>query len=213
MSQRETVNKPYTPLTGRSCTCRPGIERDNCPLCEGTGKAIDFPAIHRRNNPQGPTPGDDSYEVSYVTRDSAGSAREATRLGSYATRIRERLGEAKVAELLAHLPKGSLIWSYDVHTTRNGTTFYGLRVFSKSFRDLTVPMVQLLAADYASGAPINADRTYYLGKDVAQALGATFKQAQYWQGWHGDLDPARAVALLGEVLYGTPDAFSHRGIA
>lgn len=87
------------------------------------------------------------------------------------------------------------------------------QVFSKSFRDLTEPIVELLAADYADGAPINADRTYYLGRDVAETLGATFKQARYWQGWRGDLHPARAEALLGEVLYGTPDAFSHRGIA
>lgn len=31
--------------TGDACTCRRGIERDNCPACEGTGRALDFPAI------------------------------------------------------------------------------------------------------------------------------------------------------------------------
>lgn len=133
--------------------------------------------------------------------------------GSYADRIRERLGEAKVAELLAHLPKGTMIWSYDVHRTRTGTTFYGLRVFYRGTTGLPHSFAYGLAADCLGGAPILADQTFYLGKDVAEALGATFKLAQYWQGWHGDLHPARAVALLGEVLYGTSDAFSHRRIA
>jgi hypothetical protein len=190
-TKRETVKKPYTPLTGRPCSCRPGIVRDNCTQCEGTGKRIDFAKIRARHatpkNPQGPTPYDPEP-------------------GSHADRIREKLGAAKVAELLAHLPKGSLVWSYDVHATRTGTTFYALRVFSSSCDAPTIP------GRWEDGAS-TADRTYYLGKDVAEALGATFKQADHWQGWHGDLHPARAVALLGEVLYGSADAFSHRGIA
>lgn len=36
----------YTPLTGNKCGCKRGIERDNCPNCEGTGKVINFRAIH-----------------------------------------------------------------------------------------------------------------------------------------------------------------------
>ncbi len=36
----------YTPYTGEPCGCRPGIERDNCPRCEGSGWRIDFAAIH-----------------------------------------------------------------------------------------------------------------------------------------------------------------------
>ena len=35
----------YQPKTGQSCTCRRGVERDNCPACEGTGQRIDFQAI------------------------------------------------------------------------------------------------------------------------------------------------------------------------
>jgi hypothetical protein len=35
----------YQPITGQRCVCRPGIERDNCPACEGTGWRIDFAAI------------------------------------------------------------------------------------------------------------------------------------------------------------------------
>lgn len=35
----------YQPRTGKRCHCRPGVARDNCPDCEGTGWRIDFPAI------------------------------------------------------------------------------------------------------------------------------------------------------------------------
>ena len=38
----------YTPKTGARCSCRRGVERDNCPNCEGTGWVIDFRAIHER---------------------------------------------------------------------------------------------------------------------------------------------------------------------
>jgi hypothetical protein len=33
------------PKTGAKCSCRPGVWRDNCPTCEGTGRVIDFAAI------------------------------------------------------------------------------------------------------------------------------------------------------------------------
>lgn len=36
----------YTPKTGIKCSCKPGVYRDNCPTCEGTGWVIDFRAIH-----------------------------------------------------------------------------------------------------------------------------------------------------------------------
>jgi hypothetical protein len=35
----------YQPKTGERCGCKAGIERDNCPECEGTGSKIDFRAI------------------------------------------------------------------------------------------------------------------------------------------------------------------------
>lgn len=35
----------YQPTTGQRCACKRGIERDNCPACEGTGWRIDFAAI------------------------------------------------------------------------------------------------------------------------------------------------------------------------
>jgi len=33
------------PKTGAKCGCRSGIQRDNCPRCEGTGWIVDFKAI------------------------------------------------------------------------------------------------------------------------------------------------------------------------
>jgi hypothetical protein len=42
----------YQPKTGQPCTCRPGVQRDNCPQCEGTGQRIDFAAIRKQNGPK-----------------------------------------------------------------------------------------------------------------------------------------------------------------
>ena len=39
----------YQPKTGQKCSCKRGIQRDNCPRCEGTGWMIDFAAIRARN--------------------------------------------------------------------------------------------------------------------------------------------------------------------
>ncbi len=38
----------YQPKTGAKCGCRRGVECDNCPTCEGTGRVIDFNAIRNR---------------------------------------------------------------------------------------------------------------------------------------------------------------------
>lgn len=43
------MRKEYQPKTGVKCSCRPGVWRDNCPECEGTGWRIDFRAIRNRN--------------------------------------------------------------------------------------------------------------------------------------------------------------------
>ena len=39
----------YQPKTGEPCSCRPGMERDNCPACEGTGQKVDFKKIREQN--------------------------------------------------------------------------------------------------------------------------------------------------------------------
>ena len=40
----------YQPKTGQKCHCKPGMERDNCPSCEGTGWVIDFAAIRAKSS-------------------------------------------------------------------------------------------------------------------------------------------------------------------
>jgi hypothetical protein len=40
----------YQPKTGQPCSCKRGIQRDNCPSCEGTGMRINFAAIQSLNN-------------------------------------------------------------------------------------------------------------------------------------------------------------------
>jgi hypothetical protein len=42
-------NTAYQPKTGQPCHCKRGVQRDNCPDCEGTGQRIDFKAIRDRN--------------------------------------------------------------------------------------------------------------------------------------------------------------------
>ncbi len=42
------VRQPYQPKTGARCSCKRGVQRDNCPACEGTGWVIDFAAIRAR---------------------------------------------------------------------------------------------------------------------------------------------------------------------
>jgi len=38
----------YQPKTGAKCSCKRGVQRDNCQDCEGTGLVIDFAAIRSR---------------------------------------------------------------------------------------------------------------------------------------------------------------------
>ena len=46
----EENGQGYQPKTGQRCGCRPGVWRDNCPTCEGTGWVVDFAAIRARHN-------------------------------------------------------------------------------------------------------------------------------------------------------------------
>ena len=47
----------YQPKTSQSCGCRKGVQRDNCPACEGTGQRIDFAAVRARSSaPRPPQP-------------------------------------------------------------------------------------------------------------------------------------------------------------
>ena len=44
------------PMTGTACHCKPGLHRDNCPDCEGTGRRIDWKEYHRRKTDARPDP-------------------------------------------------------------------------------------------------------------------------------------------------------------
>lgn len=48
MSAYKKPEQGYQPKTGEACYCKPGVHRDNCPQCEGTGQQIDFRAIRER---------------------------------------------------------------------------------------------------------------------------------------------------------------------
>ena len=50
--ERENMD---TPKTGHACTCKCGVQRDNCSNCEGTGRAIDWRAFHAAK-PSTPAP-------------------------------------------------------------------------------------------------------------------------------------------------------------
>jgi len=45
----EERGQGWQPKTGAPCGCRRGVQRDNCPECEGTGQRIDFAAIRARH--------------------------------------------------------------------------------------------------------------------------------------------------------------------
>jgi len=51
----------YQPETGAPCSCKRGVQRDNCPTCEGTGQVIDFAAIRARKPVEPDDPSD--YEI------------------------------------------------------------------------------------------------------------------------------------------------------
>ena len=41
------ITSKKAPKTGNRCGCKKGIQRDNCPNCEGTGWVINFRLIHQ----------------------------------------------------------------------------------------------------------------------------------------------------------------------
>lgn len=57
----------YQPKTGQPCNCKPGVQRDNCPRCEGTGKVIDFAKIRTAKEHYGVTVRHgESFSIAYV---------------------------------------------------------------------------------------------------------------------------------------------------
>lgn len=45
---KDKSSTAFQPKTGAKCSCKRGVQRDNCSTCEGTGWVIDFRAIHAR---------------------------------------------------------------------------------------------------------------------------------------------------------------------
>lgn len=77
----------YQPKTGAQCSCRPGIQRDNCPRCEGTGMVVDFKAIRERGEPdfyKAEFPlCDDMSPITYNVRGSGMETKEQEALWHY----------------------------------------------------------------------------------------------------------------------------------
>lgn len=69
---------PYQPKTGEKCSCRRGIERDNCSACEGTGWKIDFRAIRARSIPAPKTEPGELFPVEQQPFSLAGEKGKAT---------------------------------------------------------------------------------------------------------------------------------------
>jgi hypothetical protein len=64
----------YQPKTGERCSCLPGVYRDNCPACEGTGWVIDFSAIRAAMDAPEPEPIDPhGYRDAYGAEDADGN--------------------------------------------------------------------------------------------------------------------------------------------
>lgn len=98
MKTSDRKPQPFTPLTGESCSCRRGVERDNCPACEGTGNRIDFAAIHREQ-------GQEESPSAYVRR------------------MRAAFGE-DLQLLRRRIEPGGVVFIITKHVTRSGARVF-----------------------------------------------------------------------------------------
>lgn len=67
----------YSPKTGAKCGCRRGVQRDNCPNCEGSGWAIDFHLV--RSVPACGHPSWSKYGIDTWRCDACGVTRPVER--------------------------------------------------------------------------------------------------------------------------------------
>ena len=79
----------YQPKTGERCTCGPGIERDNCPQCEGTGERIDFKAIRERKL------------TTTETKHTPGIERAAEEINSHLALVNCAMAKTRLCEIIA----------------------------------------------------------------------------------------------------------------
>ena len=75
----------YQPKTGAKCGCRRGVQRDNCPRCEGTGMVIDFKAIREKaSQPAAPVGGAQFTSGPWVMRpDSTIESKDGVTVASF----------------------------------------------------------------------------------------------------------------------------------
>jgi hypothetical protein len=62
----------YQPKTGEPCSCKPGIARDNCPSCEGTGQKVDFKKIREMPLEEKKADGPSASEICPTCKGHAG---------------------------------------------------------------------------------------------------------------------------------------------
>lgn len=94
----ESSNRgPLRIYTGEPCSCRPGIERDNCPSCEGTGRRLDFAAIRSARLESTP----ERYCKPWNTGLQSTSSAVARRLG--------RLFDALSDEITSNVVRGEIV--------------------------------------------------------------------------------------------------------
>jgi hypothetical protein len=91
----------YQPKTGAKCGCRPGVQRDNCARCEGTGMVIDFQAIRARG-------GEDMTQPTKHTPGPWKAVRDETR-NAYAWNVEGAPGIVPVIARLALIDAGAQI--------------------------------------------------------------------------------------------------------
>jgi hypothetical protein len=84
-----------TPKTGEKCGCKVGVQRDNCPRCEGTGEVIDFAAIRAKRK---------------VSLDPLRAVKfDGYTLETWTTGKYDRRGQSEIAYRLTH-PSGWVIF-------------------------------------------------------------------------------------------------------
>ena len=123
------MSTAYQPKTGAKCSCKRGIQRDNCPTCEGTGYIIDFAAIRARpiSTPTATT--QTPCEHDYIVRDKDGyqfyTAQTCIHCGAQPTTPTHEL------EYVIQNKRNGLFWNNDDGwTEREGAT-----VFSQAEHD------------------------------------------------------------------------------
>jgi len=86
------IKTNYQPKTGALCGCIPGIQRDNCAQCEGTGQIIDFAKIRAKNVKTNPA------AMRKITQDDMNSAARGLKMISMpADELKQLIADGKAS--------------------------------------------------------------------------------------------------------------------